>query len=94
MYVEVPSPPYDILTARTTSSVSIQWQHHDVCFSNITFEIRILQDGRYLIGSHDNITIEGLVPNTTYTIVIGAVGGGSVQVMVTTLGGLLWVCIR
>ena len=65
-----------------------------MCFSNITFEIRILQDGRYLIGSHDNITIEGLVPNTTYTIVIGAVGGGSVQVMVTTLGGLLWVCIR
>ena len=68
-----------------------------MCFPNITFEIRLLQDDRYLIvsyGYHDNITIEGLVPNTTYTIVIGAVGGGSVQVMVTTLGGLLCVCIR
>ena len=68
-----------------------------MCFSNITFEIRILQDDRYFIisyGYHDNITIEGLVHNTTYSILIGAVGGGSVQVMVTTLGGLLWVCIR
>ena len=68
-----------------------------MCFPDITFEIRILQDDRYLIvsdGYHDNITIEGLVPNTTYTIVIGAVDGGSVQVMVTTLGVLLWVCIR
>ena len=39
-----------------------------------------------MVTMHDNITIEGLVPNCTILIV--AVSGGSVQVMVTTLGGL------
>ena len=54
---------------RTSDSTSVYWQHKDVCFDTISYEVEVLQDGRPTELTNDtNITIEGLVPNATYNI--------------------------
>ena len=65
-----------------------------MCFDTISYEVEVLQDGRPTELTNDtNITIEGLVPNTTYNIAIRAVSGtvksGSLQAMVTILSECL-----
>ena len=82
---------------RTSNSISIDWQPEDVCFIVVSYEVEVLQDGRPTILTNDtSITIEKLVPNTTYAIVIRVVSGTvksrPVQVMVTTLSEYLLKC--
>ena len=92
---DVPLQPVNM---RTSNSISIDWQpeYKDVCFIVVSYEVEILQDGRptVLIMNNDtSITIEELVPNTTYVIAIRVVSGtvksSPVQVIVTTLSEYL-----
>ena len=91
---DVPLPPVNIGYMRTSNSISIDWQQEDVCFIVMSYEVEVLQDGRPTVWTNDtSITIEELVPNTTYAIgirvVSGTVKSRSVQVMVTTLSEYL-----
>ena len=91
---DVPLPPVNIEYMRTSNSISIDWQQEDVCFIVMSYEVEVLQDGRPTVLTNDtNITIEELVPNTAYVIVIRVVSGtvksSPVQVIVTTLSEYL-----
>ena len=91
---DVPLPPVNIGYMRTSNSISIDWQQEDVCFIVVSYEVEVLQDGRPTVLTNDtSITIEELVPNTTYAIVIRVVSGTVKsrpdQVMVTTLSEYL-----
>ena len=91
---DVPLPPVIFGYMRTSNSISINWQQEYVCFIVVSYEVEVLQDGRPTVLTNDtSITIEELVPNTTYTIVFSVVSGTvksrSVQVMVTTLSEYL-----
>ena len=91
---EIPLPPVNIGYMRTSNSISIDWQHKDMCFIAMSYEVEVLQDGRPTVWTNDtSITIEELVTNTTYAIFIKVVSGTvksrPVQVMVTTLSEYL-----
>ena len=95
--VEVPLPPVNIGYMRTSNSISIDWQQEDVCFIVVSYEVEVRQDGCPTVWAIDtSISIEELVPNTTYAIIIRGVSGTvksrPVQVMVTTLSEYLLQC--
>ena len=95
--VDVPLPPFNIGYMRTSNSISIDWQSEDVCYIVMSYEVEVLQDGHPIVWTYDTSTIEELVPNTTYTIVIRVVSGTvksrSAQVIFTTLSEYLLQCL-
>ena len=73
-----PSRPNSVSPSRSSSSLLLEWKHFDVCYHNIHYKVSFSSEhggGRAetLQVIEANITIEGLVPNTAYTVIIRAV---------------------
>ena len=93
LFTEIPLSVSNITYSKTNDSISPNWQHEDVCFDPITYEIKVQNDIKTvstLNTTNPKITIKELVPNTKYTIAIRAVYGilksRPNEMMITTLG--------
>ena len=99
LFTEMPLSVSNVTYSKTNDSISLNWQHDDVCFDPITYEIEVQNDVKTVLTvntTNHNITIKELVPKTKYTIAIRAVNGTvksePYPLMITTLGWCIHTC--
>ena len=100
LFTDIPHSVLDVTYSKTNDSISLNWQHEDVCFGPISYEIEVQNDVKTVLTvntTNPNITIKGLVPKTKYPIAIRAVSGTvrsePYLLMITTLGWCIRTCV-